>query len=159
MADILRLVDPGADEYITEKYAFEIESLLEEWSQKLKTSVHDLSSVAKLLSSAIEASSLIPIKESTLRSGYGIDIVRRSFGTDLVPGRERFLQAIRAWLGNVSKVETAEFEIYEIKQIASTPLTVSLQIRYDVVASRNDDRREERVGSWRTEWSDRKSVV
>ena len=153
LADILRLVAPGSDEYITEKYAFEIESLLEQWSQALKTSVRDLSILAKFVSPSIEASSLIPIKESTLRSGYGIDIARRSFGPDVVPGREPFLQSIRTWLGNVPKVETAEFEIYEIKQIASTPLTVSLQIRYDVVASRNDDRREERVGSWRTEWS------
>src|SRR6202020_2768278 len=40
-----------------------------------------------------------------------------------------------------------------IEIIANSPLTVRLEIRYDIVGSRNDARREERVGSWRTEWS------
>ena len=62
LADILRLVTPGSDEYVTEKYAFEIESLLEQWSQTLKTSTRDLSAVAKSLDPSIEASSLGPGK-------------------------------------------------------------------------------------------------
>jgi Flp pilus assembly protein TadD/peroxiredoxin len=152
LADVLRLVAPGSDEYVTEKYAFEIESVLQHWSQALKASVRDHSALAKSLDPSIEASRLIPAKEITLRSGDGIDIVRRLFAADVVPGRERFLQEIQAWLGQISRVETAEFEIYGIEQIASAPLTVRLAIRYDIVARRNDERREERVGSWRTEW-------
>src|SRR5271156_424220 len=31
LADVLRLVAPGSDEFITEKYAFEINSVLETW--------------------------------------------------------------------------------------------------------------------------------
>jgi len=49
-------------------------------------------------------------------------------------------------------VQTAEFEIYSIEQIAVSPLAVRLQIRYDIVTVGKDGRREERVGSWRTEW-------
>ncbi len=51
LADILRLVAPGSDEYVTEKYAFEIESLLKQWSQTLRTSARDLSTLAKLAGS------------------------------------------------------------------------------------------------------------
>jgi Flp pilus assembly protein TadD/peroxiredoxin len=153
LADILRLVAPGSDEYVTEKYAFEIESLLQRWSQSLKTSVRDLSSLAKLLAPSIKASSLIPLKESSLRSGYGIDTVKRQFGTATVLGRDQFLQQVQFWLGQVSRVETAEFEIYGIEEIANAPLILRLNIRYDIVAKRNDGRREERVGSWLTEWS------
>jgi Flp pilus assembly protein TadD/peroxiredoxin len=159
LAEILRLVSPGSDEYITEKYAFEIESLLNQWSLALKASVRDLSTLAKFVAPSIETSSLKPVKESALRSGYGIDIVRRSFGADVIQGRERFLQEIRAWLENIASVETAEFEIYEITEIPETPLRLRLQIRYDIVARRNDDRREERVGSWRTEWSSHEPKV
>src|ERR1700757_2528387 len=36
--DMLRLVAPGSDEFVTEKYAFEIGRLLDEWGQTLKTS-------------------------------------------------------------------------------------------------------------------------
>ena len=153
LEDVLRLVAPGSDEYVTEKYALEIESLLEQWSEALKASVRDLSALAKSVDSSIEASPLVPAKEITLRAGYGIDVARRLFAGNVVPGRERFLQGIRAWLGQVSGVETAEFEITGIEEIASAPLKVRLDIRYDIVAKRNDERREERVGSWRTEWS------
>jgi tetratricopeptide (TPR) repeat protein len=153
LEDVLRLVPPGSDEYVSEKYASEIDSLLKRWSQALRASVRDLSTLASSLNLSIEASSLVPVKETTLREGNGIDIVRRRFGTNVVSGRERFLQEIHAWLGPVSRVETAEFEIVSIEEIESAPLRVRAKIRYDIVAGRNDDRREERVGFWQTEWS------
>jgi len=153
LEDVLRLVAPGSDEYVTEKYAFEIGALLNLWSGSLKASVRDLSVVAGFLDPSVEASSLTPAKKTTLRSGDGIDIVRRHFDTQIVHGRERFLQAIRDWLGEVSRIGTAEFDIIGIEEIANVPLTVRLDIRYDIVSTRNDQRREERVGSWRTEWS------
>ncbi len=153
LADVLRLVAPGTDSYITEKYAFDIEALFKQWSQALKASVHDHSPLAKSLDPAIEASTLVAAKESSVRSAYGIDVVKRQFSAETVLGRERFLQNIQTWLGQVARVETAEFEIYGIEQVASAPLTVRVNIRYDLVATRNDSRREERVGSWRSEWS------
>jgi Flp pilus assembly protein TadD/peroxiredoxin len=153
LEELLRLVAPGSDEYITEKYAFEIQAQLNRWSQTLKASVHDLSALSKLLSASLEASSLVPTGTTTLRSGNGIDSVRRTFAANIIGGRERFLEEIRGWLGPVSHVECAEFEITGIEEIASAPLTVRLNIRYDIVAGRNDQRREERVGSWRTEWT------
>ena len=113
--------------------------------------------LAKSLDPSIEASPLVPAKEITLRDGNGITLARRLFDGKIVPGRERFLQEIRAWLGQVSGVETAEFEITGIEEIASVPPSVRpavrLDIRYDIVTKRKDERREERVGSWRTEWS------
>jgi tetratricopeptide (TPR) repeat protein/peroxiredoxin len=152
LAEVLRLVAPGSDEYITEKYAVEVGLLLKQWSQSLKASARDVSALAKLLDPLIEAPSLVPARETPLRSGYGIDAVKRQFSARAVPGREQFLREVQAWLGQVSQVEVAEFEIYGIEEIAAAPLTVRLDIRYDMVASRGDDRREERVGSWRTEW-------
>src|ERR1700751_4748173 len=69
LEDVLRLVAPGSDEYVTEKYAFEIESQLKQWSQALKASGHDLSALTRSLDAAVEASPLVPAKETTLRSG------------------------------------------------------------------------------------------
>ena len=152
LTDILRLVPPGADEYLTEKYASEIDLLLKQWGHSLKNSVHDQSSLADLIFNTIEASSLTPDKEVPLRAGYGIDVTKRHFGSAASRSREQFLKELQAWLGPVSKVEVAEFEIYGIKETSSGPLTVELQIRYDMVAIRNDTRREERVGSLQTQW-------
>lgn len=152
LADIFRLVAPGSDEYITEKYAFEIQSLLREWGRGLQASSRDLSALAKFVDPLIEASSLLA-RETQVRSGYGIEVVRRQFGPARHSGRDRFLREVGTWLGYDASVQVAEFEIYSIDQITSSPLAVRLEIRYDIVAAHNDDRREERVGSWTTEWS------
>lgn len=153
LAGVLSLVSPGSDEYPTEKYAFEIDSLLQQWSQVLRESIHNLSHVSKFLAPSIHASSLLPIKEVSLRSGYGIDVTKRQFG-DTVPSEpERFVKELQDWLETISKIETAEFEIYGIKETGNPPLTLQLEIRYDLVAARKDMLREERTGSWRTEWS------
>src|SRR5439155_7588705 len=92
LEDLLRLVAPGSDEYVIEKYAFEIGSQLNQWSRALESSVHDLSAFARSLDPAVEASPLAPAKETTLRSGDGIHIVKRQFAADVVIGRERFLR-------------------------------------------------------------------
>ena len=152
LADVLRFVHPGSDEYITEQYAVEIELLLKRWSQSLKASARDLSTLSELLDTSIEATPLNSFRESPLRSGFGVDVTRRRFNAGTVPGRDRFLQQIVGWLGQVSQVETGEFEIYSIEQIDSAPLSVRTQVRYDIVARLGNDRREERVGSWRIEW-------
>ena len=159
LADILRLVPPGSDNYPTEKYAFEIESQLRQWSESLKTSARDLSPLAKSLDASIQAGLLVPSKEVPLRSGYGIDIVRRRFDAAPTSGREPFLESVQAWLGMIARVATAEFEIYALEEIGSSPLTVAADIRYDIAATRPDDRWEERVGSWHTEWSRLDSAV
>ena len=153
LADVLRLVLPGSDDYVTEKYAFEIELTLKQWSNALKTSVRDISTLAEFLDSSIEASTLIPSKESTVRSGYGVEVLKRQFAAGVILGNNRFLESLQAWLGKFTRIETAEFEIYGIEEIASAPLSVRLGIRYDIVGNRGDERREERVGSWRTEWA------
>ncbi|WP_433973245.1 tetratricopeptide repeat protein [Tunturiibacter lichenicola] len=153
LEDVLRLVTPGSDEYITERYAFEIELQLNGWKRALEGSTHDLSALSRSLDASFQASSLVPVETKTLRSGNGIETSRRRFATEVVAGRERFLHAIQDWLRPVSRVETAEFEVTSIAEIASAPLTVRLDIRYDLVGLRSDQRREERVGSWRMEWS------
>ena len=136
LENVLRLVAPGSDEYVTEKYAFEIGLQLSEWSRTLKASAQNLSALARSLDPSVVASSLAPIKRTALRSGDGIEVVRRRFCTNVSPGRERFLKEIRGWLGQVSQVETAEFEITSIEEVASAPLSVRLEIRYDIVANR-----------------------
>jgi tetratricopeptide (TPR) repeat protein/peroxiredoxin len=148
----MRLVAPGSDDYIAEKYAFEIETIFSKWGEDLKTSPRNHSTLASSLSASIQACSLTPLRESTIRSEFGIDIVKRSFPTAVVQGRDRFLESVDAWLGEIAGIETAEFEIYAITETVESPLTVQLEIRYDLVGYRAQAQREERIGSWRTEW-------
>jgi Flp pilus assembly protein TadD/peroxiredoxin len=153
LADVLRLVPPGSDEYVTERYSSEIGALLNAWGSSIKASLRERSEILKFLPPAIEASSFAPIQQIALRSGFGIDATKRQFGPPSLRDREQFLKDLHAWLDGLSKVETAEFEIYAISERSSSPLAVELHVRYDLVAARKDSRREERVGSWRMEWS------
>ena len=95
---MLRKVVPGTDEYITEKYAFEIMRALEEWSRALKEAAPALGVLAKFLDASVEARPLAPTQQTTLRSQGGIEIIRRQFSAGVVPGRERLLQEMKTYL-------------------------------------------------------------
>jgi len=153
LSDVLRLVAPGSDQYVTEKYAAEIESSLQQWSDGLKSSPRDRSAITASLDEGVQAASFSNVKETKVRSSYGIDVVRSEFAATPVTGRKNLLSEIDAWLGPLTRVDTAEFEIFGIQETGSAPLTVRIDVRYDLVLQRSDDSREERVGSWRMVWS------
>ena len=153
LADVLRYVAPGSDEYATEKFAVDIEALFREWGDQLCRSVDDRSGLAIFLDANISGAKLGSAQESSQRSGYGLDVVRRRFDQTPIAGHELFIREVHRWLEAVSKVETAEFEVYSLMQTSSSPTRVRATVRYDLVSERKDGRREERVGSWETEWS------
>jgi hypothetical protein len=151
--DVLRLEFPGSDEYVTEKYVFEIMPLLDEWSRGLRATPSAPTVVAKFLDASVEGTSLVPTQEIKLRSGNGLDIFRRRFANSLVAGREHFLEEIKTYLAGIAQWETAEFEIVGVEETTGSSPSVSIAIRYDFVGTRADRGREERVGQWRTRWS------
>jgi Flp pilus assembly protein TadD/peroxiredoxin len=150
--EVLRLVAPGTDEYITEKYAAEIERLLMTWSQALKMAPPALTVLANFLDASLEGTSLASGQETRERSGGGIEVVKQRFPANLVEGRERFLGGMKRYLDAVAQLETAQFEITGIREISGSPLTLQAEIRYDFVGTRTDGAREERIGSWSTRW-------
>jgi Flp pilus assembly protein TadD/peroxiredoxin len=156
---VLRHVEPGFDEFVTEKYAWEITKLLSEWGQALKAGLPALTTLAKFVDASLEATSLLPTEERGVRSGYGIDVLRRRFAAEAAPGRERFLQQMKTYLSAFSRMETAEFEIVGIEESAMSPLQVRADIRYDFVGTRAGGGREERIGRWLTHWSQEESGV
>src|SRR5436853_6573048 len=50
--DVLRQVVPGTDEYVAEKYAFEIMRLLNKWTRGLKEELHARSYLSDILSAS-----------------------------------------------------------------------------------------------------------
>ncbi len=152
LSDIFRLIPPGADEYITEKYAVEIEQILAQWGEALRASVAKASALKPALDDSIQAVSLSNPQEQPVRASFGIEVMRRRFGAILQSGPAAFLQGLDVWLAGFRQVRTAEFEIFAIDAEPGSPLTVQTKIRYDLVAERNDGRQEERVGAWRVAW-------
>jgi Flp pilus assembly protein TadD/peroxiredoxin len=152
LEDVLRLVAPGSDDYVTERYAFELDALLKQWRAALKASTKDHATLAGLVSPSLVASSFVIAKETNLRSGPAVNTAKRNFDGHVLTGQESFLKAFAAWLGPVTSIATAEFEITDIEVIKDSPITVRTAIRYDLVMTLSGARREERVGSWRMEW-------
>src|SRR5580704_4060484 len=150
---VLAKVTPGTDAFVTEKYAFEIQRLLEEWSRGLRAGPPASRVLAKFLDASLEACSLVPSQQTSLRSEYGIDVFRRRFATNGVLGRERFLEEMERYLASMPHLDTAEFEITRIEEMAGSPPLVRVAIRYELVGTGTDARREQRVGQWLTQWS------
>src|SRR5277367_5417520 len=153
LEDLLRKAAPGTDEYVTEKYAMEIWRLLDRWSEALKSGSLAMELLAKFLDASLQATSLAPQQQRALRSGSAIEIFHRRFATDVVSGRERFLEEIKTYLASMSRVETAEFEITGITEIDGTSRLFRVNIRYDFVGASKDTGREQRVGNWKTQWT------
>ncbi len=151
--DVLRLVTPGSDEYVTEKYAFEIMRLLNDWSRELREAAPALDVMARFLDPAIAAPSLNSAAEKKLRGDNGLTVVRRQFPKGLVAGRDRFVEAMRGYLSAWARLETAEFQIVGIRELPGLSLKVAADIRYELVGTRMDGIREQRIGLWLTEWN------
>jgi hypothetical protein len=129
--DILRLVNPGTDEYKTEGYASELTSLLAEWGRQLKVNPPAAPVVSKFIASSIQSTGFRAVRESHLRPGDRIEVLRREFGPPLFSGARQFLEEIKKYFAQLKRIETADFEIYECRQVADSPLTVEARIRYD----------------------------
>lgn len=151
--DVLRKISPGADEYISEKHAFEIMGRLQEWERALKADVPSLAQLANFLDAAVQASSLQPSRRIPLRSANGIEVSRRRFEGGVVSGRDNCLQEVKSYFAEMSQIETAEFQIIGIEQVVGSPGMVRAQIRYELAGTRRDGRREQRIGHWLTDWS------
>ena len=152
LEEVLRLVPAGSDEYPAEGYAFAIQAALSRWSDSLRASTRDHGALIAMLDPAIRAASL-QATDATVRDRHGLQVVRRTFTGGTAAGRDAFLRGIDQWLADLSRVEVAEFQITALEPISAAPLTARLEIRYDLVGMRTDGRREERVGTWRTEWT------
>jgi hypothetical protein len=87
LEDVLCLVAPGRDEYVTEKYAAEIMPLLGAWAEGLKARPPALDHLARFLETAVEAAALSPVQELSVRKG-GVEVFRRIFPIQSIAGRE-----------------------------------------------------------------------
>lgn len=149
--DILRLAEPGSDEYKTEGYAAELIALLETWSKELRQESLATETLANFLDPSLQFTSLIPVREFPLRPGDRIEVLRREFPSALLAGRERFVAEMRSYLAPLKRVETADFEIYECLLTGARGV-LDVSVRYEIVGSRSDGSREQRIGSWQTRW-------
>ncbi|MGA8043684.1 MAG: VCBS repeat-containing protein, partial [Terracidiphilus sp.] len=153
LAEVLRLVPPGSDTYITEKYAVAIEAILNRWGKDLRASTENHASLMDAMDEAMHGTALARMAEQQIRSTPGMHVFKRTFASEMVQGRTPFVNGVKEWLKGLSSIETAEFEAYAIEPLDADAASVQTQIRYDLAGQQAGGKVEERVGSWRIQWT------
>lgn len=151
--DIIRQVTPGGDEYVTEKYAFEIMRSLEEWSEALRSAPPAWPVLERSLDASIHSTALAPSQELPIRARYGLEVFCRRFAGPGVTGRQECLAQLKNYFAGLTRIRTAEFQIVTLEVLSEAPLRLRIEIRYEFVATGAAGGREQRVGLWKTEWS------
>ena len=143
----LRKVKAGSDDFITDKYADQIQAILDSWSSGLREAPQSLGAIERALADNFSGTSFAPADSRKLRSG-AIEIWKNSLAQTLLT-RGPFLGGLRSALSGFTQIRTAEFQITRID--ANLP-RLSTRVRYDLVASGKGFYREQRTGYWDLEW-------
>jgi len=155
-------VQPGLDDFITEKYADQIAKILADWSANLLRSPRETRAIAKVLAADFAGASLQPAESRLVRTGSALQVHQNKFSSQLTLSRDSFLREWPSTLGVFSRIITAEFQVIEIDaasaKIAASPSApqlpaqVQTRVRYEIVGSGANFHREQRVGSWDLVW-------
>ncbi len=148
---------PGRDEFLSEKYASEIEAVLSAWRAGLRHSPITVEAIANSLAENFSGTSWRPTDSRVIRSDSLLEIRHQRFDANHNIGREVFLDGLRKALGARTRILTAEFQITRIDASeaasADAPIQVETRIRYEIVGAGSDFYREQRVGNWELSWN------
>lgn len=149
---VLLKVQPGSDQFISEKYAAAMEEVLGEWSASLLRSPREMGGLTKILAPDFSGSSLQPEKSTVIRSGPPVVVRRNEFATTTSLRRDAFVGQLESALRSLSKIIVAEFQVTNIQVGGGTPPRVQTRVRYEIVGTGAGFHREQRVGYWQMEW-------
>jgi hypothetical protein len=154
---MLRQAQPGFDDYSTEKYASQIESVLAQWGAEWLRSPQSIRAVANVLSPTFAGCSFKPVESRIVRSEV-VEVRENKFAAQAINGAEKALAELRASLANFSNIVTAKFQVTSIDagpaplDPSRFPAKVRTRVRYELVGTSHGFHREQRVGFWDLEW-------
>ena len=143
----------GSDQFITEKYAQEIEQIFAKWSQSLLQSPADINPIVEVITPDFLAASVHPSNSRLVRSGV-IEVRENAFAQSTI-NRDVFLEELRSIVSKFSRIHTAEFHVTRIDERDSndqTAASLHTRLRYELVGASANSYREQRVGYWDLMW-------
>src|SRR6266436_6603776 len=155
---VLRKVQAGFDEFITEKYQDQVAKILREWGSQLLESPQKTAALEKVMRPNFLGASPRAAVAQPVREGATLKVFRMKFAEKEPLGREAFLQEWRSAMNPFSKVVTAEFQLTSIRTgsaAAPSPAIAGLletRVRFELVGRGADFYREQRVGNWELDW-------
>jgi tetratricopeptide (TPR) repeat protein len=153
----LAKVEAGFDQFVSEKYAGQMDAILADWSASLLHSPRPADAIAKTLASDFSGGSLLPAESRVLRPGPVLEVRRNKFSRQSGLNRDAFLQQFQSSLGVFSSIIAAEFQITGVDlsgqdTSSQLPNRIDTRVRYEIVSTGADFHREQRVGYWDLEW-------
>jgi Flp pilus assembly protein TadD/peroxiredoxin len=154
---VLKHLQAGLDDFVTEKYHDQIAAVLNEWSSDLLASPQNIKGFRKVLHEKFSGSSPMPNSSERTRSDSFLKVERLEFAAAMIPS-EVFLNEWRSSLGAFSQLFTVEFQVTNIRAEASPllpsggPGPLETRIRYELVGTGAGFFREQRVGNWNLNW-------
>ncbi len=155
---VLRKVQAGLDNFITEKYQDQVAAVLREWSTQLLESPQKTAAFERVMSANFSGTSAKNITSQPLRATPALTIWRIEFARDAFLGRESFLGEWRRSLESFSTLFTAEFQVTSIRagsarvSLAGIPDLLETSVRFEMAGTGTDFYREQRAGNWELEW-------
>jgi Flp pilus assembly protein TadD/peroxiredoxin len=148
----LKQIQPGHDEFIAEKYAFDLERLLVGWAAALQASAHDLRTPREWLGGSLEGVALDRGTVQTLRADPPLESEKILFPAATIISSEAFLAALERYLSPLTHIEPCDLQVDAIDIFSDTPLHLRTQVHYSLTGHLDGNRREQRTGEWRIDW-------
>lgn len=150
--EMMGLVPPGSDGFLTEKYALEIAETLKRWATDLKQQRFGIDVLGRFSDRSLRGSGFVPTAENQVCSRYGINIVQRKFAELPTLARSQVLAELQNYIATLSPLGIAEFQIVSFEQQGTSPVKAKVEIRYTFVGAKDGKDSEQRIGIWQTEW-------
>jgi len=122
-------VETGRDEFVTEKYAEEIEEAFEEWRKALRQNPPGVAALGRLLLPSFRAASFRTLKSISVRPSGTLQVFRNQFSTDLLVGLDTFLAEVSQSLDRLAQFLVTEFEVTSLKVTNTSPITLHSLVR------------------------------
>jgi Flp pilus assembly protein TadD/peroxiredoxin len=148
------LIEPGNDEFVTEKYALELEDVLAKWGESLASAASVPHAASISFSPELQATGLSHATATPLRraSRGPISSERVSFPAAEKLASSAFEEHLRKYLATLGKIEIAETRISGIEVVGEAPPRLWTAVQYLLVGRPIDGVREQRTGQWEISW-------
>jgi tetratricopeptide (TPR) repeat protein len=155
---VLRKVQPGFDDFVTEKYHDQVADILREWSSQLLESPQKTAALEKAMTSGFRGASPKAAVSKPVRAGLTLQVFQMKFSPEVLLDRDAFLGEWRSGMNLFSKLVSAEFQVTSIHAEAAPQLPLGLSglletlVRFELVGTGTGFHREQRVGNWELQW-------
>ncbi|HEX3820641.1 MAG TPA: hypothetical protein VHW45_09920, partial [Candidatus Sulfotelmatobacter sp.] len=111
----LRKVQSGLDQFVSEKYADQLATVIATWSASLLQNAHDTAVIEQHLAPNFSGTSPTPADLRTVRSEAMLQVHRSKFADTPNLNRDAFLRDWQSALDGFSAITIAEFQITGIE--------------------------------------------